>query len=183
MNAEELSRALRTSDHPDLARRRMISGLTLGSIGIMGLITLYQMGIIKRMPEAALPYLNADKVDASEEAYARLAMPDGALGIVSYAVTLALASMAGPDRARTRPLIPLALTAKAAVDAIQAGQLTVDQWVRHRAFCSWCLLTAGITFAVLPMTIPEARSAWRSLRRQGTKQSLRRTLAVLGGNG
>jgi hypothetical protein len=42
------------------------------------------MGIIKRLPEPKLPYLDADRVDASSEAYEWLSTPDAILGIASY---------------------------------------------------------------------------------------------------
>lgn len=46
----------------------------------------------------------------------------------------------------------------------------------HRAFCSWCLLAAAATFDVLLLSLPEAQEAWRSLRQQGARQALVRTL-------
>ena len=39
------------------------------------------------------------------------------------------------------------------------GRLTIDQWTKHRALCSWFLLAAGATFATVPLAIPEARAA------------------------
>lgn len=162
MNPAQLSHALRHSDSPFLARRRGVIGLSLVSIASMGIITLYQTGIIKHLPEP--PGFDADKVDASAEAYAWLATPDAALGLGSYAATLGLAAMGGPDRASQQPWIPLALAAKTLFDAAQAGKLTVDQWTKHKAFCSYCLVAAGATFAALPLAIPEARAAWQYLR-------------------
>jgi uncharacterized membrane protein len=127
----------------------------------MGLITLYQMGLIRHLPEPPLPGLDADRVVAAPEAYGRMGipMPDAPLGLVSYATTIALAAVGGQDRHRRLPWLPIALLAKAAVDAVQAGKLTWEQWDRQRAFCSWCLLAAGATVAALPLTIPEARAA------------------------
>ncbi len=163
MNAAELSRQLRTGQAPMLARRRKIVGLSLVSITSMSIIALYQMGIIKHLPEPSIPYLDADKVDASAEAYSYFATPDAVLGMVSYGVTAALTAMGGADRAREQPWIVLALAAKVAVDAVGAGKLTVDQWTKHRAFCSYCLIAATATFATVPLVIPEARVAYREL--------------------
>ena len=163
MTPEALSHQLRTGSEAFLARRRGVVGLSLVSAGAMGVITLYQMGIIKHLPEPPLPYLNADKVDASAEAYAYFATPDGALGVASYATTLVLAAMGSQERATEQPWIPLALMAKVLVDAAGAGKLTVDQWTKHRAFCSWCLLAAGATFATVPLVVPEARAAWQQI--------------------
>jgi hypothetical protein len=39
----------------------------------------------------------------------------------------------------------------------------LDQALKHRAFCFWCLLAATATFASAPLVIPEARAAFRQL--------------------
>ncbi len=99
MKPEELSRQLRQGSGEFLARRRKIVGLALTAAGSMGLISLYQMGIIKHLPEPPLPYFDGDKVDAAAEAYAMLSTPDAVIGLGSYATTLGLAAMGGQDRA------------------------------------------------------------------------------------
>ncbi len=162
--AARLSDELRYGDGPDLARRRKVVGLSLVASAAMGYIALYQMGIVKHLKEPPLPKLDADRVDASAEAYSRFATPDGVLGLGSYIVTMTLAAMGGKDRAVTQPWIPLALAAKVAFDIAQAGRLTVDQATKYHAFCSWCLLAAVSTFATVPLVIPEARAALRHLR-------------------
>jgi len=48
---------------------------------------------------------------------------------------------------------------KVAFAAAQAGRLTLEQWTEHRAFCVWCLISAGASFATAPLVIPEARAA------------------------
>ncbi|HEV2093928.1 MAG TPA: vitamin K epoxide reductase family protein [Rubrobacter sp.] len=163
MKPEELSRQLRQGSGRFLRNRRGVIGLSLGAIGSLGVVSLYQVGITGRVPEPRLPYLDADRVDAAPEAYAVLAMPDGFLGIASYALTAALAAAGGEDRATDRPWIPLALAAKVAFDAVQAGKLTLEQWTEHRAFCLWCLAAAGASFAAAPLVVPEARTALREL--------------------
>ncbi len=159
MTPNDLSTSLRQGAGGYLARRRGVVGASLAAMGAMSLITLYQMGLIAHLPDPPLPGFDADKVDASAEAYAKFAMPDGVLGLSSYAVTAALAAMGGEDRARTHPWIPLALAAKVAFDTVQAGHLTMDQWTTHRAFCIWCLLASGATAVTVPLVIPEARAA------------------------
>lgn len=163
MTPQELSDQLRNGSGDDLARRRRVVGLSLVAVGSMGLIALYQMGIIKHLPEPPIPGLDADKVDASAEAYSRFDTPDGVLGLGSYAVTMGLAAMGGRERERERPWIPLALAAKVAFDTYQAGRLTVDQATKYKAFCFWCLISAAATFATAPLVVPEARAALRHL--------------------
>ncbi len=165
MRPEELSRQLREGSGEFLAQRRKVAGLALAAAGSMGLITLYQLGVIKHLPDPPLPGFDSDKVDAAAEAYSMFSMPDGPIGLGSYAATLGLAAMGGENRAVERLLIPLALAAKVTLDALQAGKLTVDQVKDHRALCLWCLVAAGATFAAVPQVIPEARAALRHLRR------------------
>lgn len=130
----------------------------------MAVVAAYQVGLTKRVPEPRLPLLDADKVDSSGQAYEKLSTGDAFLGFVSYAVTMLLAAIGDPRRHQTHPYLPVAMAAKAAVDAAQAAKLTVDQWVQHRAFCSWCLTAAGSTFAVIPAVLPELRSALHTIR-------------------
>ncbi len=164
MTPEKLSRDLRLGSGAFLRRRRRVLLLSLVSAGAMMPISLYQMGVIGHLPEPPLPRLDADAVDASAEAYAILATPDAVLGLGSYALTAWLAAAGGQDRVRTRPWIPLALAAKVAGDAVFGAKLTVDQWTRHRAFCSWCLLAAGASLTAVPLVVPEARAAIRRTR-------------------
>jgi uncharacterized membrane protein len=163
-NPEQLGRELRTAEDALTRHRRQIVGLSLVSAACMGVVAAYQIGLIKHVPEPPLPLLDADKVDASPQAYQKLSAGDAFLGFASYGVTMLLAAIGGPRRHDTHPYVPIALAAKAALDAGEAAKLTVDQWVRHRAFCSWCLTAAAATFAVVPAVVPELRAALRTIR-------------------
>lgn len=156
-----LSHDIRHATDDFTAQRRRIVGLGLTSAACMGLIALYQIGSIKHLPEPPLPLTDADKVDASEEAYARLSVGDAFIGFASYSVTMLLAAVGGPRRHESSPWVPVALAAKVGFDAAQAAKLSVDQWTKHRAFCTWCLVAAGATFAAVPAVWPELRAALR----------------------
>jgi hypothetical protein len=123
MKPEVLSQELRSGKGNFLGLRRGIVGLAMVASGSMGLITLYQMRIIKHLPEPPLPGLDANRVDASAEAYSRFSTPDGILGLGNYTVTMGLAAMGGQDRAQKQPWIPLMLAAKVAFDLSQAIRL------------------------------------------------------------
>ncbi len=163
MKPEQLSQQLRLGAGKFLPQRRSIVGLEMVAVGAMSLITLYQMGIIKHLPEPPFRGLDADRVDASAEAYSRFSTPDGILGIGNYAITMGLAAMGGQNRAQEQPWIPLALAAKVAFDVSQAIRLFVDQKTKYHAFCSWCLLAAGTTLVTVPLVIPETYAALRRL--------------------
>lgn len=186
MNPRLLSHELRRQRGGSLKQRRAIVGLSLVAAGSMGIVTLYQMGILKHLPEPPLPKLDADKVDASEEAYAHLQMPDAVLGFGSYAATMALAAMGGRNRTKDQPWLPLALFGKTAIDALQAARLTRDQAVKHQAYCFWCLVAAAATFATVPFALSEARIALAKSghirRRASSGSARRRTSAIAPGN-
>jgi hypothetical protein len=157
---ERLSDELRHATGDDLRRRRGVVGLALGSAAVMGLISLYQTGILRRLPEPPVPGLDAGKVNGSAEAYARLTTPDALLGLASYAATAALAAGGGGERRATeRPWVPVALAAKVAFDAAVAARLTWVAGTKLRAFSFWSLLAAAMTFGMVPLVWPEARRA------------------------
>ena len=158
-NPEELGRELRGGSGAFLQRRRQIIGLTFFSSSVLGLIALYQMGVLKTLPSPRWPGFDAEKVHSSAQGYSMLATPDALLGLASYGVTACLAGMGSGDRWKTHPLIPVGMGLKVLADATFAGKLTLAECTKFRAFSVWSLLTAGATFAVLPLAIPEAKAA------------------------
>lgn len=160
--AEAVSDALRLGDDRYLRLRRRSAALSLASIGSLGLVAAYQNGLIRHLPEPRLPGLDADRVDASGEAYQYFKTPDAALGIASSAATLILVGMGGADRHSKTRWIPIALALKGALDAVASVFLTVEQASKHRKFCSWCLLAALANVAAAPQMWPEARAALRA---------------------
>ena len=60
-------------------RRRTVAVLTLGAIAALLPVAAYQVGLLRHLPEPPLPYLAADRVDASGEAYVTLRTADAPL--------------------------------------------------------------------------------------------------------
>ena len=165
MSAEKLRDELRSAKTPYLGQRRSTAVLALSAAAAMGVITLYQIGILKRLPGPRNKWLNAEKINGSLDAYALLRTPDAALGLGSYAATVALVSMGPSDRSKTMPWVPIALGAKSLLDAGYAGKLSIKQWTKFRAFSVWSLIAAAATMAILRFTLPEAAAAIRTLRK------------------
>jgi uncharacterized membrane protein len=162
--AESVSDALRRMESPELRRRRAATGLSLLATFALGVVEAYQAGVLRFVPEPALRFFDADRVDASGEAYHSLRTPDAGLGIVSYGVTMALVTAGAEDRAETRPWLPLLAAAKVVTDALNGGYLFAEQVSKHRAVCSWCTVAAAASVATVPLVLPEARRAWARLR-------------------
>ncbi len=104
--AERVSDDLRRGAGDFLEQRRWIAGLGSLASAALGMVGLYQFGLLRRVPEPPLPFLHADAVDASGEAYQAFKTPDAALGLVSAGATLVLAGMGDRSRVRTAPRIP-----------------------------------------------------------------------------
>ncbi len=162
--AERVSDDLRRRTSPHLRHRRRQTALMLGATAAMGVVALYQTGLVRHLPDPPLPGFDSDRVDASGEAYETLKTPDATLGIASYGATLALVGMGGAERAASRPWIPLLAAAKLAYDGAGAAWLTAEQITKHRALCFYCLLASAATWGALAQAVPEARSALRTLR-------------------
>lgn len=154
--AKELSKQLRLGEDRFLGKRRGIVACGLAAAGAMGLITLYQIGLIKHLPEPPIPGFDADKVDASDEAYAHLKMPDAFIGLGKLRRDHGPGDVGRP-RSRPHPALDPARQNRRR----RRASLTVDQWTKHKAFCFWCLLAAGATFATLPLAGLEAGATAR----------------------
>ncbi len=162
--AEAVSDALRRGSSPYLDARRRTAVLQTAAAATLAVVGMYQFGVLRSVPEPPLPGLDADRVDASGEAYAFLHTPDATLGIVSAGVSLVLAGMGAQDRHLRQPWIPLLLLAKSLADAAGGAYLFAEQVTKHRRVCSWCTVSAGLLIATVPTVLPEARAAWRAWR-------------------
>jgi len=153
----------RESNESTMRRRRGIAGLSIFSVGAMGAIALYQTGLLRRPPEPKWSIFNAARVNGSEEAYSFLGTPDALLGLLSYAGTAFLAGAGGTDRARTIPLIPIAMGLKTMADAAMAGKLAWKEKTKFKAYCLLCLLVSGATLLNVGLALPEAWEAWQRM--------------------
>lgn len=165
MDPTQLSHELRGAQTPDLQRRRWIIGLSLLGTVMAQAVTLYQTGVVRRLPDPPLPGIDSNKVDASAYAYKRLSTPDGVMMLVSYGVTAWLAAAGGKDRAAAQPLLPLAMGLKVVGDTALALELGREEWQENRALCAYCQVATLASLALLALAYPETRRAVRALRR------------------
>ena len=169
----QLSAELRTGTSPDLKRRRWMLGLQLVGVAAGGIVGLYQMGILKWLPDLPFRRFDATRVDASEYGYKYLQTPDSLFMIAQYAATAILVGAGGEDRARNTPLIPVALTMKAAVDVITNLYLAKEEWKYNEALCGYCQSATVASLASLLLSIPETRRALEALRSRGSARNQR----------
>ncbi len=169
LTPRQLSRELRLGQSPDLRRRRQVLGLSMVGAAAGIAVSLYQTGILGHLPDPPSGGLfDSDRVDASDYAYKRLQTPDGLGMLVTYGITALLAGAGGEDRARTMPLVPLALAGKVAGDVVTNLALAREEWAENKAFCAYCQTASLASLVSLPLALPEAVKAARHLfGRQG----------------
>lgn len=117
------------------------------------------MGVLRRLPDLPSRHFDATRVDASDYGYKRMQTPDELLMIATYAFTAILAGAGGRDRARTQPLLPIALAAKTAYDSYVAVKLAREEWAENRALCGYCQTATIASFASAALALPEAARA------------------------
>ena len=120
---------------------------------------------MKHLPDPPLPCFESDKVNLSPTAFP-LGIPDGILGLLSFAVNLPLAAYGRPDRTRRLPWLPVLGTAKALVDALVSAWYFYQMPVHEKAWCPYCIVSAFANFGILALALPEGRRALAELRRR-----------------
>jgi uncharacterized membrane protein len=137
----------RMGDHPDLSRRRKIVARYAVATLSMGLASLYQTGMVRRVPELPFDRFDANRIEASAQGYQVLGVPDAVLAVFNNASTMLLATLGGPG-ARPRALRAL-LAAKVTVDSAYVAKLAVDQATQHKLLCTYCLVASAATWGAL----------------------------------
>ncbi|WP_264776076.1 vitamin K epoxide reductase family protein [Deinococcus aetherius] len=165
MDPTQLSRELREAHTPDLHRRRWIVGLSLLGVAMGQVVSLYQTGILKDLPDPPGPFDSA-RVDASDYAYKRLQTPDALMMVVSYGATAWLAAAGGKDRATDLPLLPVAMGLKILGDTLTAVELGREEWRDNKALCAYCQVATLASLASIPLAFPETRRALGNLLRR-----------------
>ncbi|MBD2090806.1 vitamin K epoxide reductase family protein [Microcoleus sp. FACHB-1515] len=161
MEPSQLSRELREGKNPDLSRRRLIIGLS-GVGALMGeAVSLYQVGMIKELPDPPIPLIDSSKVDASNYAYKRFDTPDGFMMVTNYSITALIAAAGGMNRATQNPILPIALAIKTFFDSALALWLAREEWDENQAFCAYCQVATLCSIVSFALAIPEALAATR----------------------
>jgi hypothetical protein len=108
MKVEAIRAELRHGHSRSLRRRRWIG--TLAAVGLVdfGIISLYQIGVIRHLPDLPGTFFDSDKVNASRKAYG-MDLPDGTTGAGLYSLVLILASAGGTNRSGRPPMLDLLL--------------------------------------------------------------------------
>ncbi|HKO19945.1 MAG TPA: vitamin K epoxide reductase family protein [Acidobacteriaceae bacterium] len=132
-------------------RTKQAQGVALASAGgavlVLAYIVLRQIRVVRHLPDPPGEVWDSDRIVMSKAARP-FGVPDGVLGLGSYAITAGLIA-SGSE------LVRMKLVCDAGAAAFNVGR----QVVKFRKMCSWCILAAGCT-------IPMVWFGWRSSGRR-----------------
>lgn len=141
------------------AARLGIAGLSLIGVADALYMLAYDEGLIDSL---VCPFFGegCNIVGRSEHA-THFGVPNAVVGTLGYAAMAALALWSGDKPPERRPVQSLSLAAIAAAAFGTSIYLTWEQAAKVKAWCFWCLLSAGINLAIVPLA---SRDGWTSLR-------------------
>ena len=158
VDVDGMRRAWREERLPSLRRRRTIAALAAAGMADFALISLYQLGLVRHLPDPPGRLFASDQVNSSHKAFA-MGVPDGTTGALLYAGTLVLAAFGGTRETGRRPLWSLLLGGAVAAGVVGALDYLRDMIFKQERACPYCLMGAALNFAMVPCVVPEVLSA------------------------
>lgn len=162
MDAIAIRDELRHGKSKALNTRRKVFLLSALGLVDFSIISLYQAGIIRHLPDPAHPIFDSDQVNASEEAF-QFGVPDGPVSAAAYATTMVLASAGGSENTGRKPVLDLALGATVAGNALGALYYLYNMIFKQKKVCPYCVTGAAINIASAIIIAPTVLKSTRKL--------------------
>ncbi|HEX6982456.1 MAG TPA: vitamin K epoxide reductase family protein [Balneolaceae bacterium] len=126
--------------------RRSIALLSAAGLIDFVPISLYQLGIIRHLPDIPAKLFDSDYVNASKDAQIA-GIPDGPVSLLMYAANLVL--VAGAAKKEERNLVDYLIAGNAMGQAAGGAYYLYDMIVKQKKICPYCVTGALINFATL----------------------------------
>jgi len=151
-----------TANPSRMSKRLPLAVLALCGALVALYLALYQVDVIGSVWE---PFFGDGSQKILDSSLARsLPVPDASLGVVAYLAEIVLDLMGGEDRWRRRPAITLAFGALVLGMAVGSIGLVLLQAFYFQAFCTLCLVSAGISLVIAALALGEPLASLRFLR-------------------
>ena len=144
---ESIISAIRRDKRSTTRERRKVAALSVLGLVDFSIISLYQLGYIKSLPDLPGKVFDSDKVNASKEAEIA-GLPDGVISLGLYTAGIVLAT-AGIRRRKKHNIFDYLLGAAALGQAAGAAQYLVNMATVQKKACPYCITGAIINFATL----------------------------------
>lgn len=153
MKPSAISKALTKGTSEDLKRRRKIIALSALGLADFTIISLYQTGVIKKLPDLPFEVFDSNKVNASPDAY-KMGVPDGPLSAMVYATAITLAAAGGDEQTGRKPVFDLLLGGTVFANAAGAAYYLFNMIFKQKKACVYCIGGAIINFASAVIIAP-----------------------------
>ncbi|MCO5168752.1 MAG: hypothetical protein M9894_20625 [Planctomycetes bacterium] len=160
---DAIREALRNDRSTSMVRRRRIALLAALGLADFALISLYQTGVIRHLPDLPGRLFDSDQVNASHKAYA-WGLPDGTTGAMLYALTLMLATAGGTRATGRPPFLSLVMGGVVGVGVVGALDYLRDMVFEQRRVCLYCVTGAALNLGMGAIAAREVGEALRELR-------------------
>lgn len=138
---------IRQDTRPQIRNRRSIAALAAIGLVDFSLISLFQIGYIKKLPDLPGEIFDTAKVNSSKDAVL-LGIPDGVISLGAYAATMLLATI-GSRSIKSSHWADLALAGLVAGQAVGAARYLVNMATVQKKVCIYCIGGALINFAAV----------------------------------
>jgi uncharacterized membrane protein len=163
MNAAAIRQELLTGTGKDLEKRRTIAALSAIGLVDFAFLSLYQSGVIRRLPELPIKGFDSNKVNAATEAY-QMGAPDATISACVYASNMVLATAGGTEASGRKPVFDLLLGSAIAGNAAGALYYLHNMIFQQKKVCPYCVVGAAINLAsaviVAPLFLKAARKTF-----------------------
>lgn len=120
----------------------------LSGIGLIDFvpISLYQLGVIRHLPDMPAKLFDSDYVNASKEAQVA-GLPDGPVSLLMYAANLVL--VAGALKKKKRNILDYLIAGNSLGQAAGGAYYLYNMATEQKKICPYCVAGALINFASL----------------------------------
>lgn len=143
--SEAIRSELLHGNSPDLQQRRKIIALSALGLVDFSIISLYQTGIIKKLPDLPGKLFDSNKVNAAKDAY-MFGVPDGPVSAAVYGLTMVLSAAGGSRRTGRKPVLDVLLGAAVLGNAAGAAYYLSNMIFKQQKICLYCLTGVAINF-------------------------------------
>lgn len=151
-------RRTRSTTSEETARKSIAALSFLGVVDALYMLA-YHEGLIGSL---ACPFFGQGCNVVGRSPHARhFGVPNAAVGALGYATTATLAIWSVSKPPQDRPLQSFGLSAISLAAFVTSVFLTWEQMAKVRAWCFWCLLSAGLSLVILPLALWDG---WKSMR-------------------
>jgi hypothetical protein len=133
MRVAAIRQELLTGTGEELEKRRMITALSALGLVDFAIISLYQSGVIKRLPELPFNAFDSNKVNAAPEAY-KMGAPDATVSAWVYASNMVLATAGGTEASGRKPALDILLGSTIAGNAAGALYYLYDMIFKQKKY-------------------------------------------------